>query len=252
VTLPLQMGVYIASEVAKGLDHAHRRRNEQMRPLGIVHRDVSPQNVLLSFEGEVKVTDFGIAKARRVLEADAMENTQSRRLHGKFGYMSPEQARGDEVDAPSDLFSLGTVLYECVAGMNPFTAPTVVETLERVAACRFPPIEEIRQDVPPELAAIIKTAMAGNPGDRYADAGRMYESLLAILYAQGSAMAPTIWQNSLGICENQSMEASRQVRRSISMLPLQRSSGRRWRSLRLGTCRTCRLGRICPYRRWIA
>jgi tetratricopeptide (TPR) repeat protein len=157
-----------------------------MRPLGIVHRDVSPQNVLLSFEGEVKVTDFGIAKARRVLEADAMENTQSRRLHGKFGYMSPEQARGDEVDAPSDLFSLGTVLYECVAGMNPFTAPTVVETLERVAACRFPPIEEIRQDVPPELAAIIKTAMAGNPGDRYADAGRMYESLLAILYAQGS------------------------------------------------------------------
>jgi serine/threonine protein kinase len=122
-TLPVEMGAYVASEVAKGLDHAHRRRDEQSRPLGIVHRDVSPQNVLLSFEGEVKVTDFGIAKARGAIEP-APDDTQARQLQGKFGYMSPEQAMGESVDARSDIFSLGTVLYECIAGVNPFTAPT--------------------------------------------------------------------------------------------------------------------------------
>ncbi|MGA2447822.1 MAG: protein kinase [Polyangiaceae bacterium] len=185
LALPLQMGVYIASEIAKGLDHAHRRRDEQMRPLGIVHRDVSPQNVLLSFEGEVKVTDFGIAKARHAIESTADE-TQSQRLRGKFAYMSPEQARGDAVDASSDLFSLGTILYECLAGINPFAAPTSLETVQRVEACECPPIELLRADMPPELVAIVRTAMARVPTDRYSDAGRMYEHLLAILYAQGS------------------------------------------------------------------
>lgn len=184
-SLPIQMGAYVASEVVKGLDHAHRRRDEQMRPLGIVHRDVSPQNVLLSFEGEVKVTDFGIAKARGVL-ARADEDTQTRALRGKFGYMSPEQAQGDSVDARSDLFSLGTVLYECVAGVNPFSAPTTFETLRRVQACEYPPIELLRPEVPSELVAILKTAMAKEPADRYPDAGHMYEALLAFLYAHGS------------------------------------------------------------------
>jgi serine/threonine protein kinase/tetratricopeptide (TPR) repeat protein len=186
VAIPVQFGVYVASEVAKGLDHAHRRRDEQMRSLGIVHRDVSPQNVLLSFEGEVKVTDFGIAKARGALERSPPEDTRTRRLHGKFGYMSPEQAHGENVDARSDLFSLGTILYECVAGVNPFSAPTTYETLRRVQACEYPPVELLRPDVPPELVNILKTAMAKAPGDRFADAGRMYEALLAFLYAQGS------------------------------------------------------------------
>jgi serine/threonine protein kinase/tetratricopeptide (TPR) repeat protein len=184
--LPIHMGVYVASEVAKGLDHAHRRRDELMRALGIVHRDVSPQNVLLSFEGEVKVTDFGIAKARGALERSGHEDTQARALQGKFGYMSPEQALGEAVDARSDLFSLGTVLYECVAGVNPFSAPTTFETLRRVQACEYPPVELLRPDVPPELVAILKSAMAKSPADRFPDAGRMYEALLAFLYAQGS------------------------------------------------------------------
>ena len=186
LTLPIPMGAYVASEVAKGLDHAHRRRDEQLRPLGIVHRDVSPQNVLLSFEGEVKVTDFGIAKARGALESSGREDTHARKLQGKFGYMSPEQSRGENVDPRSDLFSLGTMLYECIAGVNPFSAPTTFETLRRVQACEYPPVELLRPDVPPDLVAILKTAMARAPDDRYPDAGRMYEALLAFLYAQGS------------------------------------------------------------------
>ena len=189
LTLPVNMCVYIASEVAKGLDHAHRRRDEQLRPLGIVHRDVSPQNVLLSFEGEVKVTDFGIAKARGVLESKGFEDTRARKLQGKFGYMSPEQARGDSVDARSDLFSLGTILYECLAGVNPFSAPTTFETLRRVQAGEYPPVELLRPDCPPELVGLLKTAMAKSAADRFPDAGRFYETMLSFLYTQAAAQS---------------------------------------------------------------
>ena len=158
-----------------------------MRPLGIVHRDVSPQNVLLSFEGEVKVTDFGIAKARGALDQSAPRTRARRKLQGKFGYMSPEQARGESVDARSDLFSLGTMLYECVAGVNPFSAPTTFETLRRVQACEYPPIELLRPDVP---AGARRDPQDGDgrasPPTATPDAGRMYEALLAFLYAQGS------------------------------------------------------------------
>ena len=185
VTLPIDMCVFTTAEVAKGLDHAHRRRDEQMRPLGIVHRDVSPQNVLLSLEGEVKVTDFGIAKARGALESNVQDEARSPELQGKFAYMSPEQASGGPVDASSDLFSLGVVLYECVAGVNPFAAPTPLETLRRVKACEYTPAELLRSDAPQDLLAILRQAMAKDPGERYPSAGRMYEALLAFLYAHG-------------------------------------------------------------------
>ncbi len=183
--VPVEMAVYVAAEVAKGLDHAHRRRDEQNQPLNIVHLDVSPQNVLLSLEGEVKVTDFGIAKARGVLEPTGMEDTRARQLQGKFGYMSPEHAAGENVDARSDLFSLGTVLYEMVTGVNPFSAPTSFETLRRVVAVEYPPVELLRPDAPAELVALLKTSMAAKPEERFQDAGRMYEALLAFLYSQG-------------------------------------------------------------------
>lgn len=185
VQIPVEMAVYVAAEVAKGLDHAHRRRDEQNQPLDIVHLDVSPQNVLLSLEGEVKVTDFGIAKAASVLEPMGFEDTRARQLKGKFGYMSPEHAEGEAVDARSDLFSLGTVLYEMLAGVNPFSAPTSFETLRRVSTVEYPPVELLRPEVPPELVALLRTAMAPKRADRFADAGRMYEALLAFLYSQG-------------------------------------------------------------------
>src|SRR5688572_24848849 len=114
--IPFGLIVYIGAEVAKALDHAHRRRDEQARPLGIVHRDISPQNVLLSWEGEVKVTDFGIAKALDSIDDDEANDAKAGRVRGKLSYMSPEQARSEPLDGRSDLFSLGTVLYELIAG----------------------------------------------------------------------------------------------------------------------------------------
>ena len=106
--------------------------------------------------------------------------------------MSPEHAEGEPVDARSDLFSLGSVLYEMLAGVNPFSAPTSFETLRRVSAVEYPPVELLRPEVPPELVALLKTAMAPKRDDRFADAGRMYEALLAFLYSQGGASRRTI------------------------------------------------------------
>lgn len=185
VALPIGLCVYVAAEIAKGLDHAHRRRDEQMRPLGIVHRDVSPQNVLLSWEGEVKVTDFGIAKARDIME-DRSDDNKVGQLKGKYSYMSPEQARGKQVDARSDIFSLGTVLYEMLAGVNPFGAATPFETLRRVQAAEFPPLELLRDDIPSELAAIVLRALSKSVDDRFDNAGRLYEDLLGYMYSSGT------------------------------------------------------------------
>jgi serine/threonine protein kinase len=181
---------YVAAEVAKGLDHAHRRRDEQLRPLGIVHRDVSPQNVLLSYEGEVKVTDFGIAKALGDPDISPLEEDEPRTdgkiaIRGKFAYLSPEQANGQPVDARSDIWALGVVLYEMLAGSNPFAAPTVFETLRRVRSAEAPPLALARPDAPKELVAIVAKALALAPADRYADAARMHDELLAYLYTSG-------------------------------------------------------------------
>jgi serine/threonine protein kinase len=125
-------------------------------------------------EGEVKVTDFGIAKAQGALE-----------LQRKLSYMSPEQATGGPVDAQSDLFSLGVVLYECLTGINPFAATTPSETFRRLKAGEYSPVELLRSDAPPDLVAILKQAMAKDPAERFPSAGRMYEALLAFLYAHG-------------------------------------------------------------------
>jgi serine/threonine protein kinase/tetratricopeptide (TPR) repeat protein len=183
--LPVGLCLYVAAEIAKGLDHAHRRRDEQMRPLGIVHRDVSPQNVLLSWEGEVKVTDFGIAKARDIME-DRTNDSKLGQLRGKYAYMSPEQARSLPVDARSDIFSLGAMLYEMIAGVNPFSAATPFETLRRVQAAEFPPLELLRQDVPSELTTVVHRALTKVPDERYDNAGRFYEELLGYMYSSGT------------------------------------------------------------------
>ncbi|MDC0748759.1 serine/threonine-protein kinase [Polyangium mundeleinium] len=183
--LPFGMAVFVAAEVAKALDHAHRRRDEQGKPLGIVHRDVSPQNILVSWEGEVKVTDFGIAKAKGFMREDEHAGESVLRVRGKLSYMSPEQSLAQPLDGRSDLFSLGTVLYELVAGTNPFAGAGDAETLRRVRAAEAPPLELARSDVPRELAAIVRRLLTRRPEERVADAGRLHEQLLGYFYATG-------------------------------------------------------------------
>ncbi len=185
IPMPLGMAVFLTAEVAKALDHAHRRRDEQSRPLGIVHRDISPQNILLSWEGEVKVTDFGIAKAKDSITEEEADDQRAGRVRGKLAYMSPEQAKAAPLDGRSDLFSLGVVLYEMIAGSNPFVAPTAFETLRRVQASEYPPLEILRPDVPRPLLDIIGKMLARDPNERFADAGRLHEQLLGYFYATG-------------------------------------------------------------------
>ena len=180
--IPVGMAVFIAAEVAKALDHAHRRRDEQSRPLGIVHRDISPQNVLVSWEGEVKVTDFGIAKAIDSI-VDESRDEEMGKVRGKLAYMSPEQSRAGLVDGRSDIFSLGTVLYEILTGTNPFTAPTSFETLRRVQASEYPPLELLRPDLSRAVSAIVGKMLARDPKERFADAGRLHDELLGYFYA---------------------------------------------------------------------
>jgi predicted ATPase/tRNA A-37 threonylcarbamoyl transferase component Bud32 len=181
IALPIELAVYLTSEVAKGLDYAHRRKDQDMNPLGIVHRDVSPQNVLVSFEGEVKITDFGIAWAMGV----ARERDQG--VKGKALYMPPEQARGDVVDRRADIFALGVVLCEILSGRHPFKGMSEEEILELVKVGGFapPPLAKLAPDVPAELCQIVDRAMSPDPDDRQPDAGRLYEELISFLYTTG-------------------------------------------------------------------
>ncbi|MBW2460094.1 MAG: protein kinase [Deltaproteobacteria bacterium] len=179
--LPPELAVYIISEIAKGLDYAHRRRDASMRPLNIVHRDVSPQNVLLSFEGEVKLTDFGIAKARTTVD----EAEEDGVLKGKYAYMSPEQASGRDVDSRTDIFALGTCLYEALAGRSPFAHESAYETLKLVRDGECAPVDEVADQVPEELSQIVSVAMSPDPDERHPNAGRLYEDLIQFLYSSG-------------------------------------------------------------------
>jgi serine/threonine protein kinase len=165
--VPPEIALYIVAEVCRALAYAHARTRDG-RPLAIVHRDVSPQNILISEQGEVKLTDFGIAKAmvRR-------ESTNQGVIKGKLAFMSPEQASGSILDNRSDLFSLGTILYLFFTGRRPFEAPTDLESIMLVRECRFAPPEEVKPSLAPAVAKIIRRALERLPSKRYQNADEM-------------------------------------------------------------------------------
>ncbi len=171
--MPLDLGLRVVSQVCAALEYAHRKKDERGRPMEIVHRDVSPQNILLSFEGEVKLVDFGIAKA-----ATKASSTDRGALRGKLLYMSPEQAWGRPIDRRSDVFSLGIVLYEMVTESKPFLgAGSEISILELVRQCVITPAREVNPRVPEALDRVIMKALARDPAGRYQDAGQMQRSL---------------------------------------------------------------------------
>ncbi len=161
-TLPVELTCYALARVCEGLDYAHRKADTAGAPLNIVHRDVSPQNLLISFEGEVKVIDFGIAKA-----AGKITQTQAGILKGKFGYMSPEQVRGQSLDRRSDIFAVGIVLYEMLTGERLFTGDSDFSILSKVRAAVVAPPRQLNPNVPPALERICLKALAREVDERY-------------------------------------------------------------------------------------
>ena len=163
---PLEHALTIVAGAAAGLHHAHEKCDASGAPLGVVHRDISPSNVLVSYEGAVKVIDFGISKAMNV-EGDA---TRTGTLKGKVPYMSPEQVRGTDVDRRSDVFALGSVLYQLTTGRRPFEADNDVALIGKIALEPIVPPSEGVEGYPPELETIVLHALAQNRDQRYASA----------------------------------------------------------------------------------
>jgi serine/threonine-protein kinase len=178
---PFELGVHVVGEALKGLDYAHRRTDDQGRPLGLVHRDVSPSNLLVSFEGEVKVCDFGIARANDVLAGEAASSTAhelGEALKGKAGYMSPEHARGEAIDARADVFAAGIVLWELAAGRRMYkTGEGRPSLLEQARAAEVPELP--RKGLPAEdkLRSVITRALAPSRDARYPSAAAMQRDL---------------------------------------------------------------------------
>jgi serine/threonine protein kinase len=178
--IPLELGLRIVSNVCAALEYAHRKRDDRGRPMQIVHRDVSPQNILISFEGEVKLTDFGIAKA-----ATKASTTDRGALRGKLLYMSPEQAWGKAIDCRSDLFSLGIVLYEMVTDQKPFLATggsSEMSILELVRQCHIAPPRSVNPQIPDTLDKLLRRALDRDPSRRFQDAAEMGRGLERILH----------------------------------------------------------------------
>jgi hypothetical protein len=176
--LPYDVAAYIVSEVCRGLDYAHRKTGVEGRNLGIIHRDISPSNVLVSFEGEVKIVDFGIAKAEHKLS-----RTRTGALKGKYCYLSPEAVRGQGIDQRSDIFSAGAVLYELVTGRRLFDGKSEIQILERIRDGSFRRPSHHAPDIPAALERIVLGAIEPDRARRFQTAGEFAGALQGYLHS---------------------------------------------------------------------
>lgn len=176
-TVPIPIAAHIAAEAASGLHYMHSRADAAGKPLNIIHRDISPQNLMLTTGGTVKIIDFGIAKA-----ATTIEVTDAGVVKGKFAYMSPEQASGDPLNWLTDVFSLGVVLFEMLTGRRLFKGKDNQETLRNVRRASVPRPSLYRPDIPPELDEIVLKALAKTRTDRYGSAGDLRDDLFKFIH----------------------------------------------------------------------
>jgi eukaryotic-like serine/threonine-protein kinase len=185
-TIPIELAVMIVSSAAAGLHHAHERKGKNGQPLNIVHRDVSPANIMVGFDGSVKLLDFGIAKAE-----ERSTKTQQGTIKGKYGYMSPEQCRGKPIDRRSDIFALGIILYEITTLRRAFRGNDDFDTMKRIVNGDLLPPSTAVPGYPRELEAIVLTAMARDPDYRFQTTQEMLEALDAFLQRAKLSGAPS-------------------------------------------------------------
>lgn len=176
---PLEHAIEIIIGVCKGLSYAHEKRDFDGTPLEIVHRDISPQNVVVAFSGDAKIVDFGIAKSHSKVKFRRSEDTETGKIKGKIAYMSPEQALGQDVDTRSDVFAAGILLYELTTGRRLFRAPSDYETLKLICERDVPRPSEVRPGYSPELERIVLKALTRKKTDRYQTAREMQADLEA-------------------------------------------------------------------------
>ena len=177
---PMPVACYIAVKVCEGLHYAHEATDNDGNRLGIVHRDVSPPNVLLSRRGEIKIVDFGLAKA-----AHSVEKTEPGVVKGKFSYLSPEAAEGLEVDLRADIFAVGIILWEMLSGQRLFLGDSDYSTVMMVRKAEIPLLSSVNKAVPPELDRIIARALARDRDQRYGTARELGRDLTRFLYRFG-------------------------------------------------------------------
>jgi serine/threonine protein kinase len=181
---PIHVTVGILLQLCDALDHAHSKTDDEGRPLGLIHRDVSPSNVLVTSAGQVKVIDFGIARAQ-----SSQLRTQTGRVKGKLAYMAPEALAGKDLDARSDLFAAGVIAHELLTARPLFASKNEYQTLMKVQRAEVMPPSTFNQHCPPELDAIVMRALAKEPDDRFADAGELRDELHAMRRQYGLATA---------------------------------------------------------------
>jgi eukaryotic-like serine/threonine-protein kinase len=208
--LPVELAVFIVSRIARGLAYAHAKTDRDGRPLGIVHRDVSPKNIMIAYEGDVKLTDFGIAKANGFLR-----DKEGEEVAGKAEYMSPEQADFQITDKRSDVFSAGIVLSQLLTGQNIFRGPTAEDSRQRVLTAAIPDFSQINPEIEGRLLGILHRSLARELSQRYPSADELLYDLEYYIYHRG--YGPT--NETLGrfvreLCGPESDESPRKTRTS--------------------------------------
>ncbi|MEO7331226.1 MAG: protein kinase [Minicystis sp.] len=178
--IPIEAAAFIAAKICEGLTYAHELKSADGQSMQIVHRDMSPPNVLITKYGEIKIVDFGLAKA-----TSQLEKSEAGIIKGKFSYLSPEAAQGGEVDLRTDIFAVGIILWEMLSGKRLFLGDTDFATVKQVQAAQVPSLRQQNPNIPPELEGILARALARDPQNRYGSARDLGRDLTSFLFRFG-------------------------------------------------------------------